>query len=201
MILNECYSRGASKKSWLFAGVFFALSLLGLVVMNIKPDGGLLPQTVFLFCLIAAVYVLVRYVTNAFVYRVVDEGEDGTFFLAVRVHGKKMLTQCKLPLSSLTVIAKAGTPLPPKTPVSNFSPVFLGEGDTLLYFEGERILARITADEAFVGALRVLAPSAASAFKLPEGNAEATAQRHGPYDLSDVEKTDKDSGENGGSAS
>lgn len=195
MIKAQCISRGATKRAWLFFGVLMALSLLGFAFMNFK--GGLVPQMVFIFSLVAAVYILVRYVTNAFMYQIVDEGEDGAFFLAVRVHGKKMLTQCKLPLSALTVIAVSGQPTPPKIPVSNFSPVLLSEEYTLLYFEAEKAILRVSPDSDFVAALHAAAPSALSAFApisteiLPKSQ-----KRHGPYDLSDICENSEDSSKN-----
>ena len=140
MITAQCISRGTTRRAWLFFGILMGLALLGFAFMNVKS--GLFPQMVFVFSLIGAVYILVRYVTNAFAYQIIDEGEGELFFLAVRMHGKKMLTQCKLPLSALTVIASAGAPTPPKIPVSNYSPILLSEEDTLLYFEAEKGAAK-----------------------------------------------------------
>lgn len=196
MIKAQYLSRGATRRAWLFFGVMLACSLLGLLFMNLKS--GLLPQMVFVFSLIAAVYILVRYVTNAYLYQIVDEGEDGVFFLAVRVNGKKMLTQCKLPLSALTVITAFGGQTPPKVPVSNFSPVLLCEEDTLLYFEAEKAILRVSLDEAFIVALRKAVPNAESAFApMPECTEETAKKAHGPYDLSDVSENKEDINENG----
>ena len=192
MITAQCISRGATKRAWLFFGILMACAALGFVFM--KSKGGLLPQIVFIFSLIGGVYILVRYVTNTYLYQVVDDGEDGIFFLAVRVNGKKKLTQCKLPLSALSVVGKQGEQTPPKIPVSNFSPVLLSEEDTLLYFEAEKAILRVSVDEAFRQALLALVPSAATAFATPSAT-ETPANRtpHGPYDLSDLEN-----GQNGG---
>ena len=188
MIKAQCLSRGATKRAWLFFGILMACAALGFVFMNFKS--GLLPQVVFIFSLIGGVYILVRYVTNAYLYQIVDDGEDGVFFLAVRVNGKKKLTQCKLPLSALSVIGKQGEPTPPKIPVSNFSPILLSEEDTLLYFEAEKAILRVSVDEAFVSTLCALVPGVATAFT-PTTNTETAASKlpHGPYDLSDIENT------------
>ena len=185
MILFKCISRGATKRGWLVFGVFMLLSLLGFTFMNVK--GGLLPQAVFLFSLIIAIYILVRYVTNAYVYEVVDDGEDGLFFLAVRLHGKKMLTQCKLPLSALTVVARTGKGTPPRVPISNFSPILFAEDDTLLYFEAEKAILRVSLSEEFVAALKKALPSVKDAFDAPSDTDNAqSGKRKGPYDLSDL---------------
>ncbi len=195
MIKAQCLSRGATRRAWLFFGILMACAVLGFVFMNFKS--GLLPQIVFIFSLIGAVYVLVRYVTNAYLYQIVDEGEDGIFFLAVRVNGKKRLTQCKLPLSALSVIGKEGEQTPPKIPVSNFSPILLSEEDTLLYFEAEKAILRVSLDQAFVDALCAFAPTAATAFAPTPVDGEPTSKTpHGPYDLSDLENG-QNSGKNG----
>ncbi len=186
MIKAQCLSRGATKRAWLFFGILMACAALGFAFMNVKS--GLLPQIVFIFSLIGAVYILVRYVTNAYLYQIVDDGEDGVFFLAVRVNGKKKLTQCKLPLSALSVIGKQGEQTPPKVPVSNFSPILLSEEDTLLYFEAEKAILRVSVDEAFRNALSILVPTAATAFApVSSGMAYESKAPHGPYDLSDIE--------------
>lgn len=193
MILFQSQSRGNTKKAWLFFGVFMALSLLGFLFMNVKPESGLIAQMVFIFSLIAAVYILVRYVTNAYVYEVIDEGEDGVFFLAVRLNGKKMLTQCKLSLASLAVITQVGAQLPPKTPVSNFSPLLLCESDTLLYFKDEKILARVALSKEFLSSLRALVPDTADTFVMPSDEKTVDdTRRHGPYDLSDLAPQEKE---------
>lgn len=195
MIKAQCLSRGATRRAWLFFGILMACAALGFVFMNFKS--GLLPQIVFIFSLIGAVYVLVRYVTNAYLYQIVDEGEDGIFFLAVRVNGKKRLTQCKLPLSALSVIGKEGEQTPPKIPVSNFSPILLSEEDTLLYFEAEKAILRVSLDQAFVDALCAFAPTAATAFAPTPVDGEPTSKTpRGPYDLSDLENG-QNSGKNG----
>ena len=192
MIVTQCTARGATKRAWLVFGVFMLLSLLGLAVMNVR--GGLIPQAVFLFSLIIGVYILVRYVTNAYAYRVVDEGEDGVFFLTVQLHGKRMLTRCKLPLNAITVIAPTGKGTPPRVPISSYSPILLAEDDTLLYFEAEKAILRVSLSKEFVSVLKELLPDAKDAFDPPPTD-DSTAQdgkRHGPYDLSDLtDNTDR----------
>ena len=195
MITAQCISRGTTRRAWLFFGILMGLALLGFAFMNVKS--GLFPQMVFVFSLIGAVYILVRYVTNAFAYQIIDEGEGELFFLAVRMHGKKMLTQCKLPLSALTVIASAGAPTPPKIPVSNYSPILLSEEDTLLYFEAEKAILRVSLDKDFIAALRAAVPTAADAFATVPSAPEASTKRHGPYDISDVSDTSSRKDENG----
>lgn len=196
MIKAQCLSRGATRRAWLFFGLFLAASLLGFLFMNFKS--GLLSQTVFVFSLIAAVYILVRYVTNAYLYQIVDEGEDGIFFLAVRVNGKKMLTQCKLPLSALTVITSFGGQTPPKVPVSNFSPILLSEEDTLLYFEAEKAILRVSLNSEFIAALRAAVPTVEDSFApMPESMEVGSKTPHGPYDLSDMVDKGRETDENG----
>ncbi len=193
----RCIARGNTKRAWLFVGIMLAAAALALLLDNLHLTEPIVAQLVLLLSLIAAVYLLVRHITAAYLYEIMEDGEEGLVLLIVRLQGKKGLTQAKLPLSALTAVAKQ-KPEGIKKPVSNFSPVLLAEDDVYLAFSDdvERSLLRIHADEAFVKALLEASPDAKDHLDAPPAEPRPQKPR-GMYDISDIEppKEDKNGSE------
>ena len=182
-------SRGNTKNAWLFFGVMMSLAAVAFAVMQLKIGIPLLSQSIFLLAIIASVYILVRFVTAAYIYDVLWE-EDGAFFCVTRLQGKKMIMQCKLPIAALAVITAVDR-TEKKRPALNYSPVLFAEDDTYLFFatEEEKVTLRINANQAFLSALKNVAPDAADAFaqdaSAPREDKVPT-KKHGLYDFSDI---------------
>ena len=155
---TEYLCRGDRKNTYLAFFIFLGLAALGFVMLAFKLTTPIVGQAITFISLIVAAYIFVRYIGTAYKYEIVQE-EDGDYLLVVRVQGKKLFTQKKLPLSVLSAImemqSNANTAgAHPKLPIANYSAHLLADSYTLLYFEGDDpALIRINADEAFLATL------------------------------------------------
>ena len=154
----EYLCRGDRKNTYLAFFIFLGLAALGFVMLGLKLTAPIVGQAITFISLIVAAYIFVRYIGTAYRYEIKTES-DGDYLLIVRVQGKKLFTQRKLPLAALSAIMEmqsntntAGAH--PKLPVVNYSAHLLADSYTLLYFEGDDpALIRINADEAFLATL------------------------------------------------
>ena len=181
-------SRGNTKKAWILFGVMMSIAALALIVMYMKFGVPLIAQTIFLLSLMGGAYILIRFVTAAYIYEVLWE-DDGARFCVTRLQGKKAIMQCNLPVSAITVITPADRAAGNR-PALNYSPVALPEDDTYLCFveDGETTVLRINANAAFLDALKSIAHGAKDTF--PSGAESKSTRRRarGPYDLSDLQE-------------
>lgn len=155
---TEYLCRGDRKNTYIAFFIFLGLATLGFVALALQLTAPIIGQAITFISLAVAAYIFIRYIGTAYKYEIVTE-EDGDYLLVVRVQGKKLFTQKKLPLSALSAIIEmqsntSTADAHPKLPVANFSAHLLADSYTLLYFEGDDpALIRINADEAFLATL------------------------------------------------
>ncbi len=148
------------KRPRLFILLFLTLAVASWVGLRLLPKvNPVFFQVLMMTSLLVAVYILVRFVTTAFVYEVLYE-EEIAYLLVIQQQGRRLFTKCKLPLYALVRIVEVtpDAPLPADVPhpVLNYSSVMLEDSYTVLVFraEGKNTVLRIHANEAFVNALR-----------------------------------------------